>query len=209
MTVPKRAPTSPVIREAAMDSPRRRWWRGLFVVVLMCGATLVYFVVSSSSPGTRKHSFSSTFTHNNDALVETNITASFPDILMQKVYNKKDFINEKGIVPSFWRNQNENTANQTITWGPCYPPKQTVDWDNEIDFHSNMTQYHPVKRESNRLQSSNDLSDYCRPGFIIIGAGKCGTSSLYHYIVGHPRVLPASQKQIHYFKVRLFKYSIK
>jgi len=40
----------------------------------------------------------------------------------------------------------------------------------------------------------------CRPGFIIIGAGKCGTSSLYHYLVGHPRVLPAKEKQIHYFK---------
>ena len=29
-------------------------------------------------------------------------------------------------------------------------------------------------------------------------------SSLYHYLVGHPRVLPASKKQIHYFKVQYF-----
>ena len=41
----------------------------------------------------------------------------------------------------------------------------------------------------------------CRPGFLIIGAGKCGTSSLYQYLVGHPRVVPAFEKQIHYFKV--------
>jgi hypothetical protein len=27
-------------------------------------------------------------------------------------------------------------------------------------------------------------------------------SSLYHYLTSHPRVLPAKEKQIHYFKVR-------
>ncbi|VEU34753.1 unnamed protein product [Pseudo-nitzschia multistriata] len=41
---------------------------------------------------------------------------------------------------------------------------------------------------------------WCRPGFLIIGAGKCGTSSLYHYLMGHPRIVPAIEKQIHYFK---------
>jgi hypothetical protein len=29
-------------------------------------------------------------------------------------------------------------------------------------------------------------------------------SSLYHYLSDHPRVLPAKEKQIHYFKVRLW-----
>jgi hypothetical protein len=28
-------------------------------------------------------------------------------------------------------------------------------------------------------------------------------SSLYHYLTDHPRVLPAKEKQIHYFKVSL------
>jgi hypothetical protein len=50
---------------------------------------------------------------------------------------------------------------------------------------------------SDRLE---DLAGLCRPGFLIIGQGKCGTSSLYHYITGHPRVLPAKQKQIDYFR---------
>ena len=26
----------------------------------------------------------------------------------------------------------------------------------------------------------------CRPSWLIIGAGKCGTSSLYYYLLGHP-----------------------
>jgi hypothetical protein len=29
-------------------------------------------------------------------------------------------------------------------------------------------------------------------------------SSLYHYLSDHPRVLPAKEKQIHYFKVKLW-----
>ncbi len=43
------------------------------------------------------------------------------------------------------------------------------------------------------------LGGLCRPSFIIIGQGKCGTSSLYHYLTGHPRILPAKEKQIDYF----------
>ncbi|KAL3906004.1 MAG: hypothetical protein SGILL_009452, partial [Bacillariaceae sp.] len=57
------------------------------------------------------------------------------------------------------------------------------------------------KLQQQRLQRGGG----CRPGFLIIGAGKCGTSSLYHYLIGHPRVLPAFEKQIHYFKYHLTK----
>jgi len=37
------------------------------------------------------------------------------------------------------------------------------------------------------------------PGWVIIGAGKCGTSSLYEYLTAHPRVHHAAQKQIQFF----------
>ena len=40
---------------------------------------------------------------------------------------------------------------------------------------------------------------HCKPSFLIIGIGKCGTSSLYYYLVGHPKVKPATQKQIQWF----------
>lgn len=39
----------------------------------------------------------------------------------------------------------------------------------------------------------------CRPSFLIIGVGKCGTSSLYYYLTDHPKVKGASQKQIQWF----------
>ena len=37
------------------------------------------------------------------------------------------------------------------------------------------------------------------PDFIIIGAQKCGTSSLYTYLAQHPNVSPALVKEVHYF----------
>jgi hypothetical protein len=37
------------------------------------------------------------------------------------------------------------------------------------------------------------------PHFIILGAQKCGTTSLYDYLVAHPHVAPACEKEIHFF----------
>lgn len=37
------------------------------------------------------------------------------------------------------------------------------------------------------------------PNFLVIGAQKAGTSSLYKYLLQHPAILPAYQKEIHYF----------
>lgn len=37
------------------------------------------------------------------------------------------------------------------------------------------------------------------PDFLIIGAQKCGTTSLYIYLSQHPQILPAAQKELHFF----------
>jgi sulfotransferase family protein len=42
-------------------------------------------------------------------------------------------------------------------------------------------------------------STHMRPSFFIIGANKCGTSSLYRYILANPRVLPCAQKEPNFF----------
>ena len=39
----------------------------------------------------------------------------------------------------------------------------------------------------------------CLPSFLIIGAGKAGTSSLYYYLQDHPHVQKARQKQVQFF----------
>jgi Sulfotransferase domain len=37
------------------------------------------------------------------------------------------------------------------------------------------------------------------PHFLIIGAMKCGTSSLYRNLVNHPQVISATKKEVHFF----------
>ena len=40
------------------------------------------------------------------------------------------------------------------------------------------------------------------PDFVIIGVHKGGTTSLYDYLAGHPQVVPAFEKEVHYFDQR-------
>jgi tetratricopeptide (TPR) repeat protein len=42
-----------------------------------------------------------------------------------------------------------------------------------------------------------------QPHFLIIGIGKGGTSSLYHYLVNHPQILPALKKEVFFFNQNL------
>lgn len=41
-----------------------------------------------------------------------------------------------------------------------------------------------------------------RPYFLIIGAQKCGTTSLYQYLIRHPSISPAVRKETHFFDKR-------
>src|SRR5947209_2592633 len=43
------------------------------------------------------------------------------------------------------------------------------------------------------------------PGFLIIGAQRCGTTSLYDDLVKHPSIATASQKEIHFFDLNFQK----
>jgi tetratricopeptide (TPR) repeat protein len=44
------------------------------------------------------------------------------------------------------------------------------------------------------------------PHFIIIGATKCGTTSLYHYLKSHPQILLTQRKELDFFRTRQFSY---
>ncbi len=37
------------------------------------------------------------------------------------------------------------------------------------------------------------------PNYLIIGAQRCGTTSLYEYLIRHPRILSSLTKEVHYF----------
>lgn len=151
--------------------------------------------------------------------------STFPEVLLESdgVYSVEDFKNPLGRSPRYWNDllQTQDHNSSTIPhWGPCYEPKLSLnedDWrrlilsskeresDNYVkyvlkDYDKEMSQNIRNGHNTNTESKNKDLSGLCRPGFLIIGVGKCGTSSLYQYLVGHPRVLPAFRKQIHYFK---------
>lgn len=114
--------------------------------------------------------------------------------------NRSDFVNEIGISPPYWKPQPHDGSGRT--WGPCFPERGKIDWYDE----RNETEYQYKHDPNDRAwRGPGSLEGLCRPGFLIIGAGKCGTSSLYHYLLGHPRVAPAYSKQIHYFIVSTMK----
>ena len=135
---------------------------------------------------------------------------SFPEDLLNDssgayASNGEDFVNADGNSPPFWENVRDG-KNDTY-WGPCLPPKPTfqgeetsLDWRSIVHWNHKRTSDSGIEYPHDDLSQESPPWGMCRPGFIIIGAGKCGTSSLYHYITGHDRVLPASEKQIHYFK---------
>ena len=129
-----------------------------------------------------------------------------------------------------------NTPWANITaWGPCFPralsttndkhsrlllkkktkPKKLIsnNWtyiiqnSNNIDTNDEKSIQYPTYLRSYLKVKEEYLGGLCRPGFLIIGQGKCGTSSLYKYLTGHDRVLPAVQKQIHYFIFNVKKVS--
>lgn len=52
---------------------------------------------------------------------------------------------------------------------------------------------------------SISASRRCLPDFIIIGGQKCGTGSLFKYLVQHPQILPSFKKEVHYFDLNFNK----
>ena len=61
---------------------------------------------------------------------------------------------------------------------------------------SSLYNYYIVRQQPLRMATSC-LREF--PDFVIIGSAKCGTTSLYDFIVKHPNVKPAVTKEIMYF----------
>jgi hypothetical protein len=131
------------------------------------------------------------------------------DLFNLGLYQESDFVNEIGISPPHWKPEANDGSGRT--WGPCYPGQQerknkvggiNIDWYDDRN-NTEFKYLHGNPKDNRWGGPSYGKSGLCRPGFIILGQGKCGTSSLYHYLLGHPRVAPAVEKQIHYFIVRI------
>lgn len=190
---------------------------GLMLVSASAAALLTTLVVQLSSPPSSSRSNtdgggSKIMPQTRPGLKIMPQTRPFPADLMNEssgAYdsNGGDFVNTDGKTPPFWANVRDG-KNDTH-WGPCLPPKPSsshqgeaasLDWKSIVHWNHKRTSDSAIKYPKRDLPPESSPWGMCKPGFLIIGAGKCGTSSLYHYITGHDRVLPASEKQIHYFK---------
>lgn len=96
-----------------------------------------------------------------------------PKELLGLVYNETDFINTKGITPTYWGCKGGQCSSSSNKWGPCFAPHTQVNWNESVDTYREK----PVRyaRSGEGRSKENDLADLCRPGFLVIGAGKCGT----------------------------------
>jgi len=132
----------------------------------------------------------------------------FPNELvgLDGVYDSKDFRNELKITPPYWddakkkQHGNANEAGAKPHFGPCYLPSSKTNWKDLMHQNQYIESEQDIEYRDLNVDDDDDLSGLCRPGFIVIGAAKCATSSLYHYLTGHPRVLPAKNKQVTYFR---------
>jgi len=59
------------------------------------------------------------------------------------------------------------------------------------------TTSHTYRMTTNRLR--------LLPDFLIIGGQRCGTTSLYYYLINYPGILPAHTKEVHFFDVNYEK----
>lgn len=65
------------------------------------------------------------------------------------------------------------------------------------------------KSKPNFVKFDSSSGMKMRPDFMLIGAGKSGTTSLYEYLVQHPQVLPPLMKEIGFFNTpRLYSNGI-
>lgn len=58
---------------------------------------------------------------------------------------------------------------------------------------------HRLQSDAARIYRQLTANSRVMPTFLIIGAAKCGTTSLYNYLLQHPQVLPCFTKEVHYF----------
>ena len=107
-------------------------------------------------------------------------------LINRSVYHEDDFVNEIAVIPPFWGNNNGSNStlkcipDETTTpeWGPCFGTHKSINWEREIGDKPTYHKMIPIDAASTK--ETNDWAGYCRPGFLIIGAGKCGTSVRAH-----------------------------
>lgn len=72
---------------------------------------------------------------------------------------------------------------------------------SEYSLVAERKRFHAVLRDIDRLWASVQMSPACHPqvNFMVIGAQKCGTTALAHFLAQHPLIRMSSEKEPHLF----------
>ena len=140
------------------------------------------------------------------------------DCYLQAVQRKPDVPTSYGKLGLFHGGHIELNLNQLNKAIECY--QQAIDKQpkfflpyvylgdsltakNELDLAINYYQKAGEKKLLAKypelVEYNNVLEKVKQPNFIIIGAGKSGTSSLYEYICSHPQVISSLKKELRFF----------
>ena len=126
-------------------------------------------------------------------LVHKNVTTTISSVKNNSITSEQQRKNASSINEIILTNnltlKNEEEEHYYDTFGPCYRYKTIIKWNTIA--HGNKSKpetiRYPVKSakpthanfRNNNFDDNNkndNLHGLCRPGFLIIGAGKCGTS---------------------------------
>ena len=142
--------------------------RTILIALGIIGAVYLYMAAPDSLPGV--HRVGGERGH----VMQVQGGALPPDLLDLGIYNlSTDLSNERGVRPPFWSNA---TRHKDHSWGPCYAPRESrINWKEEIRQAANGTNVIYPKYDFGSNRNPQDVAGRCRPSFLIIGAGKCGT----------------------------------
>ena len=87
------------------------------------------------------------------------------------------------------KNNTNDLSHMYDTWGPCFvTANRHIKWETVIEQHKHIDEknsdrqqqddhswYYASSSHAIRSDNGNDVRGLCRPGFVILGAGKCGT----------------------------------
>ena len=76
------------------------------------------------------------------------------------------------------------------------------DLDRAVSYYQMAGEKKLLAKYPELTKSKDSLDKVEQPNFIIIGAGKSGTSSLYEYICSHPQVISSLKKELRFFNYK-------
>lgn len=100
----------------------------------------------------------------------------------------------------FYRSLTIKQTNTQLAWGNLGDALTSQgNLKEAIKCYQNFCYQNTIASNPNLGKLKWKLQKEYAPDFIIIGAGKCGTSSLHKYICNHPQVLSPHKKELNFF----------